>query len=74
MQVKTKDQNTKIPMWTKSRLTLTHLMKPKRNLKDWDKSVLKITFKLNTSQQKYMRKQQTLVPTIQERKKENWLW
>ena len=47
IQVQVKDQNRKIPTWTngaKSRLTLTHLMNQKRQ-------ILKITFKISTSQQ-----------------------
>ena len=47
IQVQVKDQNRKIPTCTngaKSRLTLTHLMNQKRQ-------ILKITFKISTSQQ-----------------------
>lgn len=32
-QAKTKYQNRKIPIWTETRLTLTHLMSQKRNIK-----------------------------------------
>ena len=34
VKVKAKDNNRKTPMWKKQRLTLTHLMKEKRNLQD----------------------------------------
>ena len=45
VQVKSQGENSKTPSWTKSRLTLTHLIeKTKQNLKD--DTYLKITFKI----------------------------
>ena len=47
VQAKTKDQNRKIPIWTETRLTLTHLMSQKQNIKG--ETDLKNKFQ-NTSQ------------------------